>query len=304
VTATAAPLTRSSAATGTSSGCWLALTIVLVAQQFGYSTLEGTARTLARVGVGLVAVGTVGMTLMYVAGGFSSWAPPTWFQSGPDLANGIASDDIFTGVLVMGGGLVVASALLLGSTHLMRQPLRLAALTAWVLSFALVVVAGYAIELNTLYFGAGDPTAAGAASDAVFTWLHQDIGLFLLPALVLVMLAAEWLIDRDHPRVVGWTTLVGTTVAFVGSMVYVFADQARYGAGYVITTMGLVAVGVAILATLWWGTLRAIRATGPSLPGPSALPRTALLWQVLARPTPSHEAPQPEREATPVGGQR
>jgi hypothetical protein len=139
-----------------------------VAQQFGYSTLEGTARTLARVGVGLVAVGTVGMTLMYVAGGFSSWAPPIWFQSGPDLANGIASDDIFTGVPVMGDGLVVASALLLGSTHLMRQPLRLAALTAWVLSFALVVVAGYAIELNTVYFGAGDPTAAGAASDAAF----------------------------------------------------------------------------------------------------------------------------------------
>jgi hypothetical protein len=30
---------------------------------------------------------------------------------------------------------------------------------SWVLSFATIVVAGYAIEMNEVYFGAGDPDA-------------------------------------------------------------------------------------------------------------------------------------------------
>jgi hypothetical protein len=46
------------------------------------------------------------------------------------------------------------------------RPIRLAALWAWLLSFGTVVVAGFAIEMNEAYFGAGDPSAAGAARDA------------------------------------------------------------------------------------------------------------------------------------------
>jgi hypothetical protein len=39
-----------------------------------------------------------------------------------------------------------------------------------------VAVAGCATELNETYFGAGNPSAAGASKDDVYTWLHQDIG--------------------------------------------------------------------------------------------------------------------------------
>jgi hypothetical protein len=283
----------------------MALTITLVAQRFGYDRLVGAPRTLAQIGIGSVAVGAVLMTLMYVASAFSTWAPPTWFISGPDGANGIASDDVITGVLVLGGGLFIIAALLLGRTVWVRQPLRLAALWAWALSFATVVVAGYAIEMNEAYFGAGDPTAGGAANDAVFTWLHQDIGLFLLPAVVLVMLAAEWLLDRDHPGFVGWTTLVGTTVAFLGGLVYVFVNPTTYGAGYVICTIGLLLVGVALLATLWWGALQAIHIAAPPVaPQPAAIPQSAPIWQELAPSTPSaavEDSAPAEQEEAPVG---
>ena len=109
----------------------------------------------------------------------------------------------------MGGGVLVATVLVAGRS-LFRRPARLAA--AWVLSFATLVVAGYAIEMNEMYFGAGDPKAAGAANDAVFTWLHQDIGLFLLSTIVLVMLAVERLIKTrpQRPGVIAWTTIAGT----------------------------------------------------------------------------------------------
>jgi hypothetical protein len=277
----------------------MALAIVLVAQQFGYATLRGTARALSRVGLSLVAIGTVVTLGMYVVAGFTTWAPPTWFVSGPDGANGIASDDIISGILVMGGGLLIVAALALGRADLLRQPLRVAALWSWVLSFATVVVAGYAIEMNEAYFGAGDATAPGGAKDAVFTWLHQDIGLFLLPALVVIMLAATRLINRERTGFVGWATILGTTITFAGGMLYVFVDPATYGIGYAVSTIGLLIVGIALLATLWWGIIETARPAAPTGPGASPLRRTAPLRQTMP-PAPKASTPA-EREKVPAG---
>jgi hypothetical protein len=237
----------------------MAIIVVLLALQFGYGTSKGVSRVLATAGVALVAVGTVVMTAMYVTAAFTTWSPPAWFTSGPDGVNGIASDDVISGILVMGGGLLAAVALVAGR-RLLRRPTLLPAAWAWLLSFATVVVAGYAIEMNTAYFGAGDPKAPGAASDAVFTWLHQDIGLFLLPALVLVMLVVERLVNtsKNRPGIIGWTTIVGTTLVFAGGLVFVFVSPVANGPGYIISTVGLAVVGMAILGTLWWGVIGAI----------------------------------------------
>ena len=246
----------------------MAMIAILLALQFGYSASKGVSRALATIGVAMIAAGTVVVTAMYVTAAFTTWSPPAWFVSGPAGVNGIASDAVISGILVMGGGLLVAGALVVGR-WLLRRPTRLAAAWAWLLSFATVVVAGYAIEMNTAYFGAGDPKAAGAANDAVFTWLHQDIGLFLFPAIVLVMLVVERLITtrKRRPGMIGWTTIVGTTLVFAGGLVYVFVSPVAYGPGYIIATVGLGVVGIAILATLWWGMIGAIeRAKHVSLP--------------------------------------
>ena len=246
----------------------MALTIVVLAQQFGYASVRGISRTLARAGVALVATGTAVMTAIYVASAISQWGPPTFFQSGPDNANGIAGDDVITGILVMGGGLLVVAAFaLIGSV--LRRPARAAAMWAWVLSFAMVVVAGFAIELNEVYFGAGDASAKGAANDAVFTWLHQDIGLFLLPATVIVMLVAERLSSNGRLRWIGMGTLIGTTIMFVGGLIYVFVDPALHGPGYIVTTIGLAFMGVAVLATLWMGATSRVERKPAPVPEPA-----------------------------------
>ena len=236
----------------------MALAVSIAVVQFGYFALKGRARTLARIGLGLVAVGTLVMTIMYLAMAFTTWSPPTLFTSA-DGTNGIAGDDIVTGVFVMFGGLLALLAVVGGGDRfrsIVRRPARLAALWSWILFFAVVVIAGYAIELNEVFFGAGDASAAGAANDAVYTWLHQDIGLFLLPALVLVMLAVERYVASGRWRGrIAWATVAGTTITFVGSMIFVFADPALHGPGYIVTTIGLLVVGAALLATIWYGAL-------------------------------------------------
>ncbi len=233
----------------------MALIIALVTQQFGQGIRTRASRVLANAGLAMVILGTVGMTAVYVWSALANWSPPPWFVSGPNGVNGIASDDVVTGILVMGGGVLVLVAFLLGGT-LIRRPTRMASAWSWVLSFATVVVAGYAIEMNTAFFGAGDQSAAGAANDAVFTWLHQDIGLFLLPAIVLVMLAAELLVTRSKQLSwIGLSTIAGITVVFGGGLIYVFVTPFSSSPGYFISTLGLLIVGIALLITLWWGAI-------------------------------------------------
>jgi len=128
-----------------------------------------------------------------------------------------------------------------------------AAVWTWLLSVGLVAASGYWIELHETHFGAGDPKAAGAGADAVFTWFHQDIGLFLLPLVTAVMLATAHLVDPNRRTAVALAAITGSSVLFLGGMVYVFVDPAIHGAGYVISTIGLLVLGSALLGSFWWG---------------------------------------------------
>jgi hypothetical protein len=260
----------------------MALIAVVAGVQFGVQQLRDAAQILARISLGMIALGTVAMTAVYIAAGISQWAPPTYFQSAGGT-NGIASDDLVTGIFVMGGGLLLAIALVVGrygtpQIAILGRPVRLAALWSWVLSFASVVIAGYAIELNEVRFGAGDQTASAAANDGIFTWLHQDIGLFLLPTLVLVMVVVERLVPKGQSSLIGWGTMIGTTIAFVGGLIWVFVNPALHGSGYIISTVGLVVVGGALLATMWGARLPVV-APSPTVsvvtPKPPAGPVTA-----------------------------
>ena len=103
----------------------------------------------------------------------------------------------------------------------------------------------------------------------MFTWLHQDLGLFLLPTLALVMVVVERLVARHH-GFIGRALITGTSIGFIGSVVYVFVDTARHGPGYVITSLGLAIVGATLLATIWWGIIRTGSPQPSGAPGGSA----------------------------------
>lgn len=242
----------------------MALLVAIAVAQFGREPLTRAAHAVSRSALAVVAFGVVVMTAMYLFMGFTTFSPPTLFQSA-DGTNGIAGDDILTGVFIMGAGLVSLGALIAGR-RILHSPIRLAAAWAWLLSFATVVIAGYAIEMNETYFGAGDPKASGAEKDAVFTWLHQDIGLFLLPALVLLMLVVERLVVPRVGHALAWITIAGSSITFLGGLVYTFVDPALHGPGYALTTIGLVTVGAALLGTMLHTRLSTMRLPALHLP--------------------------------------
>ncbi len=229
----------------------MGLAVALLAQQFGYGTLKERPRTVARIGLAMVVGGTVVMTAIYLVMAFTAWQPPDLFSSGPGGGSGIPAHDAVTGILIVGGGVVALVGLGLG--RLIRGPVRWAAAWSWVVSLGLVVVAGYFIKMHEALFGGGNLSAPRAEQDAVFTWLHQGFGLFLLPAAILVMLVVERLVERGRPAWIGWATIIGVSMVFVGSLIWLFVNPALYGPGYFVSAMGLLIIGVGLLATLWWG---------------------------------------------------
>jgi hypothetical protein len=85
----------------------LSLLIAMIARRFGYQSLKGSSKSVARVGLWLVMVGTIIMAIMYVLGGFTSVEPPTLFALGSNGANGLPCDDLVSGLGVMLGGLLL-----------------------------------------------------------------------------------------------------------------------------------------------------------------------------------------------------
>lgn len=224
--------------------------------QWGYSALKPATRTLARVGLIMMMFGIVAMTGIYVVAGFTTAQPPTLFAFGRGGIDGIAGDDLVTGVFVMLGGLMTLSALLFQHAEEgSRRLLHWAQAWAYSLTIVTVVVAGYAIELNEQYFGAGNPQAPGAQADAIFTFWHQDFGFFMIPAIILVLVIAERYLPRSQDRnLLGRGLIAGTTLAFLGGLLYVFVDPHLYGIGFYVAATGFLVIAYMVART-WWTLL-------------------------------------------------
>jgi hypothetical protein len=159
--------------------------------QFAERSPAARGAIARRAGLSVLAIGVVVFTAMYVIAGFTSWAIPTLFQSANGV-NGLASDDLVTGWAMIGGLIALAGAVI-GRAGPRAWP-AISAAWSWLLTVGLVVATGYWIEFHETHFGAGDPRASGAASDAVFTFFHQDVGLFLLPLMTAVMVITARLV--------------------------------------------------------------------------------------------------------------
>ena len=225
----------------------IALAVATTIAAFG---LERQGNRVIKVGLWLVAFGTIAMTFVYVVGGFSVAQPPTLFAHGAGGVNGLAGDDAITGVFVMGGGLLALIGL--GLEALPDATHRWGAALVTAILFITVVGFGYFIEFHENLYGVGAANAPRAAADAVFTWFHQDFAFFMLPGILTVMLALKWMAaDEGLRRNATWTLLAGTLVSFIGGMLYIFVSQARGGISFVVTTIGFAVIIVGALLAIW-----------------------------------------------------
>lgn len=208
---------------------------------------------LRRVGLLMALIGTIGFTAVYLWSGFTDWTIPTLFTSNHGV-NGVALDDLITGFGMLGGLVGLAGAFLAKAAKPVLPVF--GAAWSWLLTISLVVASGYWIELHETHFGAGAVSAPGAKSDAVFTWFHQDVGLFLFPMITVTMLITARYVIPKYQGVTALAAVIGSTLLFAGGMVYIFVDSQIHGTGYVLSTIGLLTIGASFLSTIWWGFVK------------------------------------------------
>ncbi len=230
----------------------LALLVALTVAIFGPRQAHGR---LTRLGLWWTTVGIVATTLVYLVAGFSVAQPPTLFAHG---VNGLAGDDLVTGVGVMLGGLMALVGLALE-----RVPGRALAWYSVALSsmiFITVVVTGYYIEFHETLYGVGSAHAPAALNDAVYTWWHQDFAFFLLPAVLGVLLAMKSLnAPARESRLASASLVIGAAVAFLGGLDYTFFNPALHGSAFAIASTGLLVIVLGLGIAIWALTKTALQ---------------------------------------------
>jgi len=233
----------------------MAAIVALSTEVYGYAKWEKRERAVSAVGFAIMVIGLLLSMWVYIVSGVGNYVIPTLFQSGPNGVNGLAMDDMITGLVGLGAAVVLVALVSYGrkgktvdGTVLLKDPLFLSVIAAWIFIYLLIPVTGYYIEFNESFYGLGGavPGAAGVAFDAAFTRFHQDFAFFLLPALVTAILIFDVFgIAGKTRRTVGLLFLVGSTITFVFGWIYamVMLDMVFLG----VATLGGVLMGLGAL---------------------------------------------------------
>jgi hypothetical protein len=220
----------------------MAAIVALAPAVYGYGKWEKNEKAVSTIGLLIMAVGLLGSIWIYIVSGVGNYSIPTLLQSGP---NGVAADDVITGIVALGAAFVLIGLLIHASKsktaegrRLIKDYLFLPLIASWILIYLLIPITGYYIEFHESFY-----QATGIGFDEAYARFHQDLTFFLLPALVTTILIFEVFgISGKTRRTVGLLYLVGASISFVFGMLYsmVTLDIAYlYVAAFGAVLMGL-----------------------------------------------------------------
>ncbi len=195
--------------------------VAMIAVTYGYSSWPKKVKSISVVGFVIMALALIASAWVYIISGLGNYPIPTLFQS---AQGGVAADDLITGIIGIGAvfvlvALIIQSMKKKDGASLIRDPLFLSLILAWIFIFAVIPITGMYIELNAAFYHA--PGAAGAAFDEAYSRFHQDYAFFLLPAFVTGILIFQTLgLSGKFRRAVGALFLSGVVIAFVFGWVY------------------------------------------------------------------------------------
>ena len=225
--------------------------VALVAVFFGYENWGRNAKRVAAFGFSWMIVSLLVAMWIYIVSGVGNYQIPNLFTNG---ANGVAMDDMVTGMVGFGAVFVLVG--LLGQSRggltkegvpLFKDPLFLTVVIAWITIYLVIPITGFYINFNEDFY-----RNAGVVFDQDFIRFHQDFGFFVLPALVTMVLALQHSgIAGRLRRYTGYVLISGIAMAFVFGEVYTLSaapyDTPYVGQVYTVFPLGTLALDLAIL---------------------------------------------------------
>jgi hypothetical protein len=209
--------------------------VALVALAFGFEKWGKNQRRVANFGFAVMIAALLLALWEYVAAGVGNFQIPNFFVND---VNGVAGDDLTTGVVGLGAVFVLAALIahsrgsLTGEGRpLLRDPLFLSVVGAWITIYLVIPVTGFYINFNETFF-----KNAGINFDEAFNRFHQDFGFYLLPSLVTLLVGLHTFgIGPRVRRYVGYLSIAGILMAFVFGETYTLL-----AAGYTTPYVGQV----------------------------------------------------------------
>jgi len=218
--------------------------MALAAVRFGYYRLAGATKLLAQVGFALVCIDLLVQADMGILLGFSSWPGnlPPQISALPGVPNFLALNDASNFVFLVLGGILLLSALVIGTGGPKRWTSPVG-LPTRVLPLLMLVV-------FTVVTAITEPTNGTAIGTPPQAWIRLFIAFYLTMLVLLVVFLAERLLSEGQGLRIGWTATAGAVTTFAGVLVYV--SSGLYVGGY-IAAAGVIIIGLSLVVTAWWG---------------------------------------------------
>ena len=220
----------------------IALVVAIAAIRSGaFDSASPLRRGIARAGAWVTAIGVVLTSLVLGAVAIVNFAPPTVFAS-PDGVNGMAGDDAIMAIVLVGA--VIVGIGLLADRSFLRDGLRLTVVATWFATVLITAVEGFWIEFHEDQFG-----GALSANDAAFSAAHPMTGIFLMLAIGLALLVADFYGVRGLARTfAAGLGVMAVVAAVVGTTLWTFVDPSNGGVAYGIYIAGIVIGFLTVLA--------------------------------------------------------
>lgn len=221
--------------------------VAIVAEQYHALDLESTKKTVARIGLWISLIGVVAMTLVLAYCAFGNFAPPTLLASG--TANGIAGDDASMAIIGIGAliALIPLGLTKFGNTDKKSwtDPVRLVILGTWLVALILNILEGFYIEMNEDTFA-----STLSANDSIFSQLQPMYGIFVLTAIAIFLIAADYYSEVGTIRnIIGWLAGIGLVISAIGVSFWVFIDPSSGSIWSVIYSIGILIMVLSAIIT-------------------------------------------------------
>lgn len=187
--------------------------VALTAKQFGVADLAGLKRRVATAGLWIASIGVITMSIVLVAVAFANFSPPTLLQSS-DGINGIAGDDAAMSIIALGAMITLVPLALTRflNKSSWKDSVRFAILETWIAAVIINVLQGFYIEMHEDAF-----STTMSSNDASFSSFQPLVGVFMLTATSLVLLAVDYhQAGATLRRSVGWASVIGTLTMLIG----------------------------------------------------------------------------------------
>lgn len=226
--------------------------VALAALGFGYENLSGWKRNIVNVGMIVSIFGTISMTYLYVVSSFGTYSIPAIFTSGTYGMNGLALDDLQTGLIGVGALISLAGIYFILSNNRTARLLQITELVTWVATMFVMVGVGYLVEFNEEYYGfgtQGTPPNGGPGYlyDMAYTNGHLMFAFFFMPLLAGLVLALLLFIKQDS-RYANFSTylfLTGTALGAEGVLIYLITLS------WYVEAIGIAIIVLALLLMLY-----------------------------------------------------